>query len=397
VSANIVLRSQPAAAVALLVSVACGGSAGSLSPRIALTLPDTNHPAAVEVRDLPASTLSALRARTMGRDEWTALLRVSVASQAADADRPAVAGAYEVTREAIRFTPAFPFDPGRAYEVRFDPSRLGTAASAAGRAIVQVVSLPKADVAPSTVVSAIYPTADVLPENQLRFYVSFSAPMGRKGGLEYIHLLDESGRAVKEPFLPLDAEFWNADRTRYTVFVDPGRVKRGVLPNEQLGRSLRRGHAYTFAVDREWRDAGGLPLKEAYRRQFRVGPPDERALDTASWRIAPPQPNTRDPLTVTFPDPLDHGLLQRAIGVAKQGASVLGEVTIDRQETRWSFTPRDPWTIGEYRLCVLTILEDLAGNRIGRAFEVDRFDRVDRSSEPESIDLRFTISARSSP
>jgi hypothetical protein len=247
------------------------------------------------------------------------------------------------------------------------------------------------------VVNAIYPTADLLPENQLRFYVTFSAPMGRKGGLDYIHLLDESGREVKDPFLPLDAEFWNADWTRYTLFVDPGRQKQGILPNEQLGRSLLRGRTYTIAIDREWRDAEGLPLKEGYRRQFRVGPPDERPLDTKSWRIAAPPTNTRDPLVVTFPDPLDHGLLLRAIGVAKQDQALAGDIAIDRQETRWSFTPRDPWTAGAYRLVVQPILEDLAGNRIGRAFEVDRFDRVDPKPEPDAIALPFTITAQTTP
>ena len=46
-----------------------------------------------------------------------------------------------------------------------------------------------------------------------------------------------------------------------------------------------------------------------------------------------------------------------------------------------------------HSLMVMTILEDLAGNRIGRAFEVDRFDRPighgrSRSNAPEAISLR---------
>lgn len=327
----------------------------------------------------------------MSRDEWVALLRVSVASPDAAADRPPVAGAYEVRRDAIRFTPRFPFDPGRKYDVRFDRMKV---TGIDGPTLVDVVSVPKKDVAPSTVVTAIYPSAGVLPENQLRFYVSFSAPMGMESGLEYIHLLETDGREVKDPFLPVDAEFWTSDRTRYTLFVDPGRVKRGVLPNEQLGPSLVRGRAYTLAVDREWRDAQGLPLKDAYRRAFRVGPPDNRPLDTAAWRITPPAANTRDPLVVGFPEPLDHGLLHRALGVAKGAAAVAGEVAIDQNETRWRFTPRDPWTAGAYRLVVLTILEDLAGNRIGRAFEIDRFERIDPKGQAESIALPFTVARR---
>ena len=56
-----------------------------------------------------------------------------------------------------------------------------------------------------------------------------------KGGLDYVHLLDDKGKEVKDPFLPLDAEFWNDDRTRYTVFFDPGRQKRGIAPDRRHG------------------------------------------------------------------------------------------------------------------------------------------------------------------
>ncbi len=31
-------------------------------------------------------------------------------------------------------------------------------------------------------------------------------------------------------------DLWNEDRTRFTVLYDPGRVKRGILPNEEMGR-----------------------------------------------------------------------------------------------------------------------------------------------------------------
>ena len=70
----------------------------------------------------------------------------------------------------------------------------------------------------------------------------------------------------KDPFLPLDAEFWNDDHTRYTVFFDPGRQKRGIPPNQQMGRSLEIGKRYTLVVSRDWPDGKGLPLKEQFRK-----------------------------------------------------------------------------------------------------------------------------------
>ncbi len=93
------------------------------------------------------------------------------------------------------------------------------------------------------------------------------------------------GSEVKDPFLPLDAEFWNDDRTRYTVFFDPGRQKRGIAPIADMGRSLTEGKSYTLVIDAEWRDGNGLPLKQPYRRTFKVGPPDEKPLAPASWKI----------------------------------------------------------------------------------------------------------------
>ncbi len=257
--------------------------------------------------------------------------------------------------------------------------------------VTGVVGLAPSDVQPSTVVAHVYPTSDVVPENQLRLYIHFSAPMGIKGGLDYVRLLDARGETVVDPFLPLDTEFWNDDHTRYTVFFDPGRQKRGITPNQQMGRSLVPGERYTLVVDREWRDAHGLPLKESYRREFRVGPADERPLDTSAWRIDPPAAGTREPLVVTFPESLDHGLLLRALGVEAGGQMLAGETRIDEAEMTWRFTPREAWKGAKHQLVVLGMLEDLAGNRIGRAFEVDRFDRADRTSEPERVVLPFSI------
>ena len=69
------------------------------------------------------------------------------------------------------------------------------------------------------------------------------SPMSRQAGVDFVRLLDDNGREVRNAFLPLEADFWNPAHTRYTLFLDPGRVKRGILPNEQMGRALRSGAA----------------------------------------------------------------------------------------------------------------------------------------------------------
>jgi hypothetical protein len=365
---------------ALFLLVACNGGGTMLVPapsaRIVLNA-DSPRPT-IDVVDVPLDQLRAIEG-TDSRDAWTAILRVSVA-----ADQPAAVGQYTIEDGRIRFTPMFPLDAGRQYHVTFTPP--------GGDPVSATVGLPPPDTTPKTAVAGIFPTSDVVPENQLRLYIHFSAPMGTRGGLDFIHLLDEAGKEVKDPFLPLDAEFWNDDRTRYTVFFDPGRQKRGIAPIADMGRSLTQGKSYALVVDAEWRDGHGLPLKQAYRRTFKVGPPDERPLDPKTWKIAAPAAGTHTALTIAFPEPLDHGLLLRALGVVAPGGKPLeGAVVVGTHELTWSFTPVEPWKPGNYNIVAFAMLEDLAGNRIGRAFEVDQFDRSDKSPEPEKTLIPFSV------
>jgi hypothetical protein len=346
------------------------------APRIILNT-ETSRPT-IDVVGVPAAAMTEL-ATLDSRDAWAAVFKVSVG-----ADQAPMVGQYSIENDRVRFTPMFPLDHGRQYQVTF---------SAPGASpITSVVGLPAKDSTPKTTVAQVFPTADVVPENQLRMYIHFSAPMGRRGGLDFVHLLDDQGREVKDPFLPLDAEFWNDDRTRYTVFFDPGRQKRGIAPIADLGRSLTAGKSYTLVVDAEWRDGEGLPLTQPYRRTFKVGPPDEKPLDPKSWTIDAPAAGTTAPLTVAFPEPLDHGLLLRALGVLAPGGKALeGVVVVGGSELTWTFTPAEPWKAGQHNLVAFAMLEDLAGNRIGRAFEVDQFDRTDKSNEPEKTLIPFTV------
>jgi len=378
-------------AVVLAIVFACAAACSrpapppSGPPAIRLSTPPSGR-AFVEVVNLPVDTIASLTRARLTSERWSSVLRVAVDPQA-----PPVLGEYSIESGVVTFTPSFPFDPGRQYEVRFDPSSALGDEGTRGEPIVATVGLPRREIVPSTVVRAVYPSGEVIPENQLRMYIEFSAPMGLRSGIDYLTLLDERGAEVAGPFLPLDYEFWNRDHTRFTVFFDPGRVKNDILPNRQMGRALKAGHSYTLVVRQEWHDANGAPLKEAFRRTFRVGPADTQPLDPGHWRIDAPKAGARAPLVVTFPEPLDHGLLLRALGVRRAEQALEGDIAIEANETRWTFTPHDPWRAGAYDLLALSILEDRAGNQIGRAFEVDNFDTVDKGPEPKTIALPFRL------
>jgi hypothetical protein len=284
---------------------------------------------------------------------------------------PPLLGAVSREGEALVFRPRFPLRPGMRYRAVYrDPSRVDP--------VVEVFRVPDPLPAPTTVLEHVFPSPDVLPENLLKLYLAFSAPMSRGEASRRVRLLDENGQTVELPFLEIDQELWDVEGRRLTLLFDPGRVKRDLLPNQEVGTPLRAGATYTLVVDREWPDAHGNPLAREGRKTFRVGPPDHAPPRTADWRLAPPRAHTRDPLTVRFPEPLDRALLERVLEVVDgSGSTVPGSVAVESQETRWLFTPRDPWRAGDYRLRVATILEDLAGNSLGRPFEVDVFERVE--------------------
>ena len=363
---------------ALFFFAACGGGRSSPAGQTRIHLNADKPRPTIDIVDAPADQLNALQG-TESREAWQAVMKVS-----AGPDQPATIGTYEITGGRIMFTPMFPLDPGRQYHVTYSPP--------GATPITSIVSLPARNTTPVTTVTEVYPTAEVVPENQLRLYIHFSAPMGSKGGLSYIHLFSDDGAEVVDPFLPLDAGSFNGDRTRYTVFFDPGRQKRGIAPIAAVGGSLTEGESYTLVVDSDWRDGNGLPLTQQFKRTFKVGPRDDKPLELNTWKVLAPPAGTLTPLSVAFPEPLDHGLLLGALGVVSpDGNAMPGKVDIGTHELTWSFTPQSPWAAGAYNIVAFGMLEDLAGNRIGRPFEVDQFDRTDKSAEPEKSFIAFVV------
>ncbi len=358
------------------MAVACGPSDGGVaSPAIHLVHPN-GAPSVVEVAGLPASDLASLKDVTDDA-QWRAILTVAVGP-----GQPAVIGRYTVVDGSLRFTPQFPLDPGRTYAVRFDPSKLPASSgrSDAWRAQVLTtdVAMPSGTAPVATRVRRVSPTGDVWPSNLLRVYVEFSSPMSTRGGAEHIHILDEHGQEVVEPFLPLDYDFWNSDRTRFTAFLDPGRQKSGLVPRNEMGPSLEPGRKYTLVVDADWRDTFGQPLKEAFRREFRTVAPDVTPIDMATWKVRLPKAGTTEPVRVEFGESLDRQLLLRSLAIRVPSGRIFpGHAHAEQDERGWSFEPEDPWPAGRYELVALSILEDLAGNQIGRPFEVDTFTRVE--------------------
>jgi hypothetical protein len=306
---------------------------------------------------------------------WNSIFSVYAGSEGV----PAMLGTYTVEGGALTFRPRWPVAPGLHVRAFFHVP---------GQAPVEAAfDTPRSRPAAATRVERVYPSSDVLPSNALKLYIYFSGAMRRGEAWQHIRLLDGQGVPVKLPFLEIDQELWDPANTRLTVLFDPGRIKRGLVPLNELGPNLVEGKRYQLIVDHEWLDANGTPLAADFKKQFRVAEAERTPVEPARWRISPPKPGGADALIVDFPRPLDYALLQHAIAVD----GVKGKAAVARGEMQWRFTPDAPWNPGNYRLTVNATLEDLAGNRVGRAFDVDLFQEVTAQIQTETVSIPFRI------
>ncbi len=306
---------------------------------------------------------------------------------------PPVQGSYRFTNNRLVFEPLFPLQAGVNYHAVFEPAKaVRPPAGTSFDVIETILRIEKPKAKPETIVSQVYPTANSLPENLLKFYLHFSAPMSQGKVYSHIHLLNARNEKIDLPFLELDEELWNPDGTRLTILFDPGRIKSGLLPREQDGPVLREGNSYTLKIDTTWPDAAGAPLKQGFTKFFIVAAPDVGMPSPARWKMTAPEAGSINPMTLDFPEPLDHALLQRLLWIEDAGKhAVEGQVQVGNVERQWAFVPNQAWKDGDYRVVIGTGLEDLAGNSVARPFEVDRVQRPDDEFVPDYVTLEFKI------
>jgi hypothetical protein len=265
------------------------------------------------------------------------------------------AGRYELDRDRLLFLPRFPFVAGTGYSVVVD----GEAFS---------IERPAAPAQPETAVAEIFPTAAELPANQLKLYVAFSAPMSEGFAARAVSVRAAgSGEQLSGVFAHLEPELWDPRRTRLTLLLDPGRIKRGLVGNTEVGTALREGEALIVEVAESFRDEAGRPLRAPASRRYEVGPAVRQRVDPGAWRLDAPAAGSTGPLVATFDRPLDRALLEHCLTVQ----DVDGTVAIGAGELTWSLTPATPWRAGRRTLRIDTRLEDLAGNSLVRVFDRD--------------------------
>jgi hypothetical protein len=358
---------------------------GAEPPSIALVSSKTGAPPVVEVTNLSKNTLAQFAKLSV--KERARVFRVVVAGGTAEelAARLPLAGTYSLSETGMRFEPQFPLVPGRDYVaiLSADPNT---------KPMRVTLALPKPTPGPRIAITAVYPSASRLPENTLRFYIHFSGEVARGNVYRHLSLVRDDGVEVREPFLEVEEELWSGDGKRLTVLFHPGRVKRDLVPREELGPILEEGRTYTIRISGKWEDIEGRSIIAKFTKRFTAGPPDDHPVDPALWKLMTPRAESESPLIIRLAKPLDHAMLNRVVWVEDpKGEVVPGTLTVGGGERVITFAPREPWRRGEYKLVTDTRLEDVCGNRVGEPFEVDVFKPVTRTIETKTIERSFTV------
>lgn len=306
-----------------------------------------------------------------------------------------VAGRFALDDDAVCFIPRFPFVDGASYSLLLFP------APGDGRGDPETCTIqrPARAGAPETSVVAIYPTADELPVNQLKLYVHFSSPMSEGWAARAVHVRRaDTHEPLGDVFLRMAPELWDQQRRRLTLLLDPGRIKRGLVPNQEAGYPLTEGVPVVVTIDAEFRDAAGRPLRTGAERRYEVGPALRVRIDPARWRLHEPAIGSADPLTVEFDRPLDHALLQHSLWVNDAaGAPLAGHGAVGPGEQSWRFQPQLPWKQGRHSVIVDPRLEDLAGNSLIRVFDRDLMRAEDAPADARHVAIDFTARPARSP
>jgi len=227
--------------------------------------------------------------------------------------------------------------------------------------------------ADATHVVAVRAGGGDVPSNLLRVYVELSGPMEAGDAYRHIRIVDDRGQEVRDALLELREELWSPDFRRLTLLFDPGRVKRGIRANVEMGAPLVAGRRYRLVIDSSWRDARNRPLASSYEQELRVAGFDSTSPDPSRWTLSSPARGTREPLRAEFGGALDHALALRSLKVVDAaGVHVSGRAVLSSDDRVWTFTPDTKWTMPWIALRIDPQLEDLAGNSLVRAFDSDR-------------------------
>ncbi len=248
-------------------------------------------------------------------------------------------------------------------------------------------SIPSGQFNPEPITEFI-PGNDTLPANQLKIYLVFDQPMKEGGTVDFVEVWDLTENVkVRDPFLDLRPELWSYSSDTLTLWFDPGRIKRDLIPNKKYGPVLKPGHSYEIRLLPGLISARGTSMTETWTKSFVAGPDDRVSPDPSSWKISIPKKGTRAPVIIKFDEAMDPMTLVNYTEIIdKDNSGVKGSYQLSQGSDQIMFYPVNNWKTGEYKIIFNPMIEDLAGNRFHRLF-----DQEGPSAEEEPVEIVIHI------
>jgi len=276
----------------------------------------------------------------------------------------AIQGIHTVEGEYLVFLPYFPFEKGMTYVVKAKYADNDSGYS------FQSFQVGKKQPVDSAKVVNIYPSGSQLPENLLRFYIYFKTPMKKGEAVEHIHLVDAEGNLDNQAFMEFKQELWSPDGKRLTLLFDPGRIKRGVSTNLELGPALLEGNQYQLVISGAWQDVYGQELSINTTKEFAVTKAYRQYIKVDELEIQNPDADSKGILSIQFDRIIDHALVQSMIQIKDENEKVkAGYWQTSEDEKMVQFIPENPWQKGTYQIIMDSRLEDVAGNNLNNLLD----------------------------
>ena len=215
---------------------------------------------AILVTGLSMKEFEALQAAKWTQEQWTALLAVYVDRGAGKdrKDQTAMLGTYAVAKGMLRFEPRFPLCA--ACIIALCSTQPNCRIAQGGKTNpLKLLFLYRNRRRPPLLWNKSIRHARICQKISPKFYLHFSAPMSRGEAYANIHLLDADGKPVEHAFLELEQELWDPAMKRFTLLIDPGRIKQGLKPRRTPGQFSKGQDLYACC---------STPVERWQRRAF---------------------------------------------------------------------------------------------------------------------------------
>ena len=236
-----------------------------------------------------------------------------------DYEKPML-GQYLKERNKLIFIPLIPLNHELHYTAKYDNGEsFHFQIAAVGKGNLKVLN--------------VYPSLDSLPSNILKFYIEFSESVGSGQAYEMINILDETGKVLPADFVNLGTELWNKERTRLTMWLDPGRIKRDLLKNQTEGEVLEVSKKYTLFLDKRLVSINLNSMETDYEKSFITLESDRIKPKVSEWMLE--WIKGKNSIKILFPEAMDYGSTIKAFEVfTKANKKVVGDWQIGKAEKR---------------------------------------------------------------